>query len=134
MICCKSYNVAKRKSTSIKKIELSALSVVIQCIKVNPHLPSNHLRSLLASCLPLETNLSSDYVKNFRRRCNLYIASNVSNEELDLSTSNKLLCSDDVSSFEIQVLESPKIYANHREIYSRIMNNGQDSWKALALL
>ena len=129
-----SYNVAKRKSTSIKKIELSALSVVIQCIKVNPHLPSNHLRSLLASCLPLETSLSSDYVRNFRKRCNLYIASNVCNEELDLSISNKLLSSDDVSSFEIQVLESPKIYANYREIYSRIMHNGQESWKALALL
>ena len=60
-----SFRVAKRISTNTKKIELNALNVVAQCLKLDPYLPSLHLRPLLASCHSLNINLSIDFIENF---------------------------------------------------------------------
>ena len=130
-----SFRVDKRSSTSTKKIELNALNIVVKCLKLDPHLSAIHLRPLLAPCLPLDTNLSCDFIKNFRRRYQLYMAKHYDeSDDINLSTGNKLLSSSSITDDELQFTDDPKVLANFRSMYSRIMQNGSELWKALALL
>jgi hypothetical protein len=78
-------------------------------LKLDPHLPAIHLRPLLASCLPVDTNLSSDFIKKIRRRCQLYLASNDNPQDMNISIGNNLLSTSPVTESKINILESPKI-------------------------
>ena len=129
-----SFRVAKRSSTSTKKIEINALNVVVQYLKLDPHLPAIDLRPLLASCLPVDTNLTAEFMKNFRRRCHLYLASNDNPQDMNISIGNNLLSTSPVTESEINILESPKILHNFRTMYATIMKNGSETWKPLVLL
>ena len=129
------FKVAKRISTSTKKIDLNALNTALKCLRLDPHLPAIHLRPLLGSCLPLDTCLSKDFIKNFRRRCQLHVAScEDESDEINLSIGNKVLSKSPITDDEFKILDSPKILTNFRSMYSRVMQNGSESWKALALL
>ena len=57
------------------KVDYEALNSVANVMKIDPHLPARHLRSLLVGCVPHETNISTAYLSNFRRRCQLYHSS-----------------------------------------------------------
>ena len=39
-----------------------------------------------------------------------------------------------VTDDEIKVLDNPKIIENYRPMYARVLQNGSESWKALAFL
>ena len=88
------------------------LNVVVQCLKLDPHLLAIYLRLLLASCLPLHTNLSKYCIKKFCRRCQSYMVSCDDPEDINVSTGNKLLSSSAVTDSELNILDSPKIHAN----------------------
>ena len=129
-----SFRTAKRISTSAQKIDINALKVVLHCLKLDPHLPSLHLRPLLASCLPLDTDLSKTLIKTIRRRCMLHLAMDGNTDDMEVDKANKILSSSDITDEELKALDSPHIIENFRAIYARIMQNSSESWKALALL
>ena len=47
---------------------------------------------------------------------------------------NKLLSKSPITDDEFKIIDCPKILTNFRSMYSRVMQNGSESWKALALL
>ena len=129
-----SFRAANRMSTSAKKFNLEALKVIVQCIRINPSLPALQLRPLLASCLPMNTALSSSFLSNFRRRCHLFIASNEDADELDSTSGSSLISPNRLSEEELTVLDQPIIRNNYRRLYANVMQNGSSTWKALDYL
>ena len=55
-------------------------------------------------------------------------------EDIHLSIGNKLLSSSAVTDSKIDIFDTPNILANFRTIYAKIMVNGPESLKTLALL
>ena len=108
--------------------------VVIECIKLNRHLPVVHLRPLLSSCIPPNTELSATYLSSFRRRCQLFLAPEDDLDIMGNNVGNSLLSTTDLSQDEIDVLDAPVIRANIHAMYAKIMTNGSESWKAIAYL
>ena len=110
------------------KIDLNVLKVVMECVKLDPHLLSQHLRPLLSSYAPHNTDLSAAYLSRFRRRCQLFIASGRNLESTENNITNRLLSTTDLSQDEIDVLDAPVIRANFRAMYAKILTNGSESW------
>ena len=129
-----SFRTATRISKSPNKIDLNALKVVIECMKVDPHLPALHLRPLLRACIPLNTDISTAYLSRFRRRCQLYLASEKDVSLADTTVAHRLLSTTDLTQDEIDILDVPVVRANYRSMYAKVMTNGSESWKALAYL
>ena len=93
-------------------IDYKAIQSVVNVMKIDPHLPARHLRSLLVGCLPPETDLTSDYLSNFRRRCQLYPASHP--DALELSYEDVLCLTSEscVNMKELSVLNNSAVCQN----------------------
>ena len=129
-----SYRAASRLSKSQSKFDYKALNSVVNVMKIDPHLPARHLRSLLVGCLPPETDISSDYISNFRKRCQLYHASHPDALELACEHASGLISESCVNNKELSVLNDNTVCTNFRTVYANIMQSGSHTWKALAYL
>ena len=103
-------------------------------MKIDPHLPARHLRSLLVGCLPPETDISCHYISNFRKRCQLYHASHPDALELSCEHASGLISESCVNNKELSVLNDNTVCTNFRTVYANIMQSGSHTWKALAYL
>ena len=86
------------------------------------------------SCLPPNTEISAAYLSRFRRRCQLFLASEKDITSADNAVANWLISTTDLTQDEIDVLDIPNVRANFRSMYAKVMANGSESWKALAYL
>ena len=129
-----SLRIATRISKSTTKVYLNALKVVMKCVKLDPHLPVVHLRPLLSSCLPPNTELSTAYWSRSRRPCQLFLASGDDIDSTGNNIGNRLLSTTDLSQDEIDVSDAPILRVNFRSMYAKIMTNESEAWKALAYL
>ena len=103
-------------------------------MKIDPHLPARHMRSLLNGCVPKHIVLDADYLRNFRRRCQLYHAANPNNISINDNNAELLMSTVRVSGKELKVLDDPEVVSNFQQIYSNIMKSGTHTWKALLYL
>ena len=71
-----SFRNACRMSKCPMKLDLKMLNGVVNMMKIDPHLPLRHMRSLLNGCVPKNIVLGATYLRNFHRRCQLYYAAN----------------------------------------------------------
>ena len=85
-LCKESFRIAMRMSKIPNKYDLKSLSSVLKMTKIDPCLPARHLRSLLETCLPDTIHLDSEFLKCFRKRCQLYHATH--SEVLALNNSD----------------------------------------------
>ena len=108
--------------------------VVIECMKLDPYLPALHMLPLLMSCLPPNTEISAAYLSRFRRRCQLFLASEKDITSADNAVANRLLSTTDLTQDEIDVLDIPNVRANFRSMYAKVMANCLEPWKVLAYL
>ena len=85
------------------------LNGVVNMMKIDPHLPCRHIRSLLNGCVPKHIILDAVYIRNFRRRCQLYHAASVS-----INNDNAILLTSTVrvSGQELKVLDDPEVVDN----------------------
>ena len=102
-------------------------------MKINTHLPARHLRSLLMGCIS-ETNLSSNYLGNFRKRYQLYHASPPDTLELSVENFVCLTSESSINMKELSVLNNSSVCRNFRSVYTNIMRSGSHTWKALSYL
>ena len=92
------------------------------------------MRSILVGCVPPETDISTDYISNFRKRCQLYHAKNPDAHLLSCKVATKLISPSRFSNKELDVLADPVVIKNFRSIYANIMQSGSSIWKTLAYL
>ena len=92
-------------------------------MKLDPRLPAVHFRPLLASCLPPNTELSSAFLSQLRRRCQLFLVFGIDNDSTGNNDDNKLLSTTDLSQHKIDVLDALIVGANCRSMYITIMTN-----------
>ena len=110
------------------------LNGVVNMMKIDPHLPSRHMRSLLNGCVPKHIVFDAKYLLNFRRRCQLYHAANPNSISINNNNAELLMSTDRVSGQELKVLDDPEVINNFQQIYSNIMKSGTRTWKALLYL
>ena len=96
-------------------------------MKLDPHLPALHMWPLLMSCLPPNIEIPAAYLSRFRRRCQLFLASEKDITSADNAVANRLLSTTDLTQDEIDVLDIPNVRANFRSMYAKVMANGSES-------
>ena len=94
------------------KFDLKSLSNVVHMIKIDPHLSARHLRSILVGCVPPETDISSDYISSFRKRCQIYHAKNPDAYLLTEKASSKLVSPTRFSNKKLDFLVDPEVIKN----------------------
>ena len=95
-----SFRIATCTSKSTTKVDLDALKVVMEYLKLDLHLPAVYLRLLLSSCVPSNTELSAAYLSRFRRRCQLFLAPGDDLDSMGNNVGNRLLSTTDLSQDE----------------------------------
>ena len=103
-------------------------------MKIDPHLSTRYLRSILVGCVPLDTDISSDYIGLFRKRCQIYYVTNPEAHLLNGQQASTLTSATRLSIKKLDVLEDPDVIKNFCGIYENIMQSGTNIWKALACL
>ena len=83
-----SYRKASHSSKIINKFEYKVIESVVNVIKIDPHLPTRHLRSFMVGRLSPDTDISAHFLCNFRKRCQFYHASHP--DALELSCEDTL--------------------------------------------
>ena len=100
------------------------LTGVVNMMKIDPHLPCRHIRSLLNGCVPKHVVLDAVYIRNFRRRCQLYHAANPNSISLNNDNATLLTSTVRVSGQELKVLDDPEVVDNFQAMYSNVMKSG----------
>ena len=129
-----SYRKASHSSKSQNKFEYKVIQSVVNVMKIDPHLPARHLRSLLVGCLSSDTDISAHFLCNFRKRCQLYHASHPNALELSRDDALCLTSESNVNTKELSVLEDNEVCKNFTTVYANIMKSGTHTWKALSYL
>ena len=126
-LCNESFRAANRMSRSSIKFDLKSLNNVVHMMKIDPHLSARHLRSILVGCVPPETDISSDYISSFRKRCQIYHAKNPDAHLLTGKVASKLISPSRFSNKELDVLADPVVIKKNRSVYAIIMQNGSNT-------
>ena len=129
-----SFRNATRMSKCSRKLDIKTLNGVVNMMKIDPHLPPRHMRSLLNGCVPKHIVLDAAHLRNFRRRCQLYHAANPDSLTINNNNAELLMSKVKVSGKELKVLDDPLVVSNFQKIYSNIMKSGTHTWKALLFL
>ena len=90
-ISCESFRNASRMSKCSKKFDIKTLNGVVNKMKIDPHLPPRHMRSLLNGCVPKHIVMDAVYLRNFRRRCQLYHAANPNSISINCNNAELLM-------------------------------------------
>ena len=80
--------------------------------------------------------LDTHYLRNFRRRCQLYHAANPNKNSIDNNNAELLTSTIRVTVQELKVLDDPEVVNNFQQIYSNIIKSSTHTytWKALMYL
>ena len=103
-------------------------------MKIDPHLPAKHLRSLLVGSLSPDTDISAHFLCNFRKRCQLYHATHPNELAISLDDALCLTSESNVQQKELSVLNDMEVCRNFSTVYANIMNSGKHTWKSLSYL
>ena len=129
-----SYVVAVKSTKGHHKLDLGCVKTDVDVLKINPSLSTAMLRPLLKSCVPLNTNLSSKYVTNFKRRVALYhVKSNV-NGPITMEDAKCLTSTLDLAQSEYVGITDPLIHTNLSKMYAKIMQEDNNTWSAISFL
>ena len=103
-LCNQSFRTANRMSKSSIKFDLNSLNSVVHMMKIDPHLSARHLRSILVGCVPLDTDISSNYLGSFRKRCQIYHVTHPDAHVLNGQEASKLTSTTRFSLKELDIL------------------------------
>ena len=90
-------------------------------IKIDPHLSARHLRSILVGCVPLDTDISTDYISSFWKICQNYHTKNPDAHLLTGNVVSKLISPSRFSNKGLDNLVDPVEIRNFRSIYANRM-------------
>ena len=96
-------------------------------MNIDPHLSARHLKSILAGCVSLDTDISSDYIGLFGKRYQIWHATNPDTHLLNGQHSSKLTSTTRFSLKESDVLEDPDVITFFRGIYANIMKSSTNT-------
>ena len=63
---------------------------------------AQQLRPMITSNIPLDNNISSDFIKTIHRRCLIYLATSNDNDPIEIGTADKLVSKLDVTDEELK--------------------------------
>ena len=72
--CSSAFRIAGNMFKSTMQVNLKLSSNVLQIIEFNSFISAGHPRPILQECIPEYINIPAGFIKNFRRRYQLYHA------------------------------------------------------------
>ena len=115
-------------------MDLKEVSGALGMLNIDPHLSATLLRPLLMNSVASEHAITAQYMANFRRRCEIFYATNPNYVKLSIEDGLKLTKNSRISSLEENTLLPPNINSNYRAMFATIMQSGTHACKALAYL
>ena len=107
------------------------LNTVVEHLKVNPSLPAQQLRPLLNNALPAHTDISAQFIDNFRRKVFMHIANNPKSNLISHEESQTMISSKKLTASELSASFDPMIATNFQNLYKKIREQDTSTWSAI---
>ena len=114
-------------------LDLSKLKLVLSSMRKRPHMPTLELRKDLSEVVPHFQGISCQYCVNFWRKVHLYFMKHPSNTELTMEDAQNTCDKKSCTNEDINT-DDPIVKVNLRELFQNIIQEDNNSWKAISLL